>query len=86
MPYEKLTQMHSCIIVGARQTAKAIKKREVKEIYVATDADQKITDEIIALAEAYDVPYQEVDSMKDLGTACGIEVGTSTAAIRQVET
>jgi len=83
MPYKKLTQTQSRIIIGMKETLKAMKKGDVSEVFIADDADHQITDRVIALAEELEIPYRRVASMKDLGTACGIDVGTSTAAIKQ---
>lgn len=80
MCYEKLTQVQSQIVVGTKQCLKAIRNNLVKEVYIATDADEKLTGPVIELAEAFNIPINCVDSKKKLGAACGIEVGTSAVA------
>jgi len=80
--YERLTQVQSRIIVGMKQTLRAMKNGEISEIYVATDADQHLIQQVITSAEELNIPCHQVDSMKRLGKACGIEVGTSTVAIK----
>lgn len=82
MSYEKLTQVQSKVIIGTKQTLKAMRNNEVSEVYIATDADQQLTGQVVILAEELNIPCQRVDSMKKLGTACGIEVGTSTVAVK----
>ncbi len=82
MPYEKLSQVHSRIIIGTKQTLRAMKNSEVSEIYIATDADQKLTQPVTDLASELNIPLQYVDKKKKLGQACGIEVNTSTVAIK----
>ena len=80
--YERLTQVQSRIIVGMKQTLRAMKNGEISEIYVATDADQHLIQQVITSAEELNIPCHQVGSMKRLGKACGIEVGTSTVAIK----
>lgn len=80
MSYEKVSQAHK-IIVGTKQTVKALKFDQVKELIIAEDADSRIIHMITELAEQKDIPFNMVDSMKKLGKACGIEVGAVTVAI-----
>ncbi|MFD1738277.1 50S ribosomal protein L7ae-like protein [Bacillus salitolerans] len=80
MSYEKVSQAYN-IIVGTKQTIKALKNGEVKEVVVAEDADQRVTFKVIQTAKELQVPVIKVDSMKKLGKACGIEVGAATVAI-----
>lgn len=82
MSYEKVSQAHK-IIVGTKQSVKALKNNEVKEIIVATDADHRIIEKVIQTAEEKQIPLTNVSSMKKLGKACGIEVGAAAVAIIQ---
>lgn len=83
MSYEKVAQVQSRIIIGMKQTLKAMKNGSVSEVYIAEDADLFVTEKVATLAEELDIPLKRVDSMKKLGTACGIDVGASTVAIKQ---
>lgn len=83
MSYEKVTQLHSQLIIGTKQTMKAIKNSEVTEVFIAIDADEHIVNNIIAAANKHGIPYVEVDSKKALGKACGIEVAATVVAIKQ---
>jgi large subunit ribosomal protein L7A len=83
MSYEKVAQVKSRIIIGTKQTLKAMKNGEISEVVIADDADKHITRKVADLAEELEIPCQHVDSMRKLGAACGIEVGASTAAIRE---
>ena len=82
MSYEKVTQATEKI-VGTKQTLKALQNGEVKELIIAKDADRRITNKVITLANEQNVPIYTVDSMKKLGKACGIEVGAATVAIKK---
>ncbi len=83
MSYDKVRQLQSRIIIGTKQTLKAIKNGDVEEVFVATDADAKVTEPVIELAEEFQVPIVEVDSKQKLGDACDIDVDASTVAIRK---
>ncbi|MFD2627732.1 50S ribosomal protein L7ae-like protein [Oceanobacillus kapialis] len=83
MSYEKVAQVKSRIVIGTKQTLKAMKNGEISEVVVADDADRQITQKVASLADELGIPCQRVDSMKKLGAACGIEVGASTVAIRR---
>lgn len=83
MPYEKLSQIHSRIIIGTKQTLRAMKNSQVSEVYIATDADPKLTQQVTDLAKELNIPLHYVDSKRKLGHACGIEVGTTTVAVKQ---
>ncbi|MGM7724577.1 50S ribosomal protein L7ae-like protein [Metabacillus sp. Hm71] len=82
MSYEKVSQAQK-IIVGTKQSVKALQNHEVKEIVIADDADPRIIQKIIQASEQQKVPLTKVPSMKKLGKACGIEVGAAAVAIIQ---
>jgi large subunit ribosomal protein L7A len=50
-------------------------------VYVARDADRRVTEPVLRAAQEMGVPVVEVASGKDLGRACGIAVAASAAAI-----
>lgn len=83
MPYEKLTELQGQLIVGTKQTIKALMHQEVSLIYVAEDADAKLTEEVIRIAKENDVVCETVDSKKRLGQACGIDVAATTVAVKK---
>ncbi|WP_188456375.1 50S ribosomal protein L7ae-like protein [Virgibacillus oceani] len=83
MSYEKVTQVKSRLLIGTKQTLKAMKNGEISEVFIADDADQLMTQKVVNLAEQLDIPCGRVDSMKKLGVACGIDVGASTVAIKR---
>lgn len=83
MSYEKVAQVKGQLIIGTKQTLKAIRDGEVTEVVIAVDADQQITNKVSQLAKEMNIPCVQVDSKKKLGKACGIDVGTATVAIKQ---
>jgi large subunit ribosomal protein L7A len=80
MSYEKVLQAKE-LIVGTKQAVKAIKDGRVKCLVIAEDADVKVTSKVLQAATEFQIPISNVDSMKKLGKACGIEVGASAVAI-----
>ncbi|MDQ0352412.1 large subunit ribosomal protein L7A [Alkalibacillus filiformis] len=81
MSYEKVAQAQKRLRIGAKQVLKSIKNGEVLEVVIAANAERHVTDKIVKLAEQHNVPVTEVDSMKELGQASGIDVGAATVAI-----
>ena len=67
--------------VGSKQTVKALKKELAKLVFVAENADKHVIDPILAACREKKVPVVKVDSMKNLGRACGIKVECASAAI-----
>lgn len=83
MSYEKVRQVQSRIIIGTKQTLKAMKNSDVSEVFIAVDADKQITEKVASLAQELNIPCEHVASMKELGSACGIEVGAAAAAVKK---
>lgn len=68
-------------IVGTKQTIKHLELGDVKVVFVAKDADDRVTGQVVELAKAKNVQVEFVDTMKELGEKCNIEVKTAVAAI-----
>lgn len=67
--------------VGLKQTQRALEKGLVKRLYIAKDAEPHVLRPILELCADQNIERIDVPTMKELGKACGIDVGTSTAAI-----
>ena len=67
--------------VGAKQVKKALNSHEVEAVFIAMDADKKVTDEIIQICKDKQVEVFHIDNMRELGDACGIDVNAATAAL-----
>lgn len=67
--------------VGIKQSTKALENGVVASIFIAKDCEQRVVKGIIELCEKQSVPITYVDSMKQLGKACGIEVEAAVACI-----
>jgi large subunit ribosomal protein L7A len=80
LSYEKVLQA-SNVVIGTKQTVKALKDGRTKELIIASDVEAKVITNVVNLAQELNIPVTYVDSMKKLGKACGIEVGASAVAI-----
>ena len=64
-----------------KQTAKAVEKGTAKLVFIAADADIRISRPLLESCEAVGVKVITADSMHELGKACGIHVGAAAAAV-----
>jgi len=80
MSYEKVNQAKKTVI-GTKQAVKAIHGGHVVEILVARDADTRITQSAIQIAQEKGVKVEFVESKIELGKACGLQVGAAVVAI-----
>jgi len=67
--------------VGTNQTAKAIGRGRAQVVYIAKDADRRVVEGVVTAAKGANLEIVEVDSMREIGRACGISVGAAAAAI-----
>lgn len=70
-------------IIGLKQTIKAIKEDRVTKVYIAKDADDSIKNNIVEVCSDKNLQIIYVNTMKELGEACGIEVKASTASLQK---
>jgi large subunit ribosomal protein L7A len=68
-------------VVGIKQSIKAIKSGEAKAVYTAIDAEAKLIEPVVKLAKENSLEVHYVNTMKDLGKLCGIDVGAATAVV-----
>ena len=79
MSYDKVRASQT--IISTKQAVKAMQAGLVKELFVALDADNWVTDSAISFAREIGIPVILVESKKELGKACGIHVGAAVVAI-----
>ena len=70
---------HRCV-VGSKQLRKALNSGTATLVVLARNADPAITGPIEAMCQRSCVEYGWVQTMSELGQACGIEVGAAAAA------
>lgn len=68
-------------VVGVKQLRKALREGTARKVFIAENADLRLTDPIRETCQNANVPTESVATMAELGDACGIEVGAAVAAI-----
>lgn len=68
-------------VVGAKQARRALMDGRARRIYVADNADPRVTEPIAQLGAERGVPVTQVPDMRQLGAACGISVGAAVAVL-----
>ena len=68
------------VVIGAKQLRKALASGRAVYVLLALDADPAITLPLEERCQDADIPFAWVNSMRELGSACGIEVGAAAAA------
>ena len=71
---------NSAKVVGVKQVRRALNAGRAKRLYLARDADPQLTRPLAEQAGAQGVEAVWLDSMRELGRACGIAVGAAVAA------
>lgn len=68
-------------VVGRTQTMNVIREKKAATVFLATDCDKHIKEEINRLSKENNVSIIEVESKLKLGRACGIDVSAACAAL-----
>ena len=68
-------------VVGIKQLRKALREGTVIRVFVADNADPRLTAPVEETCAANEIPLERVPTMAQLGIACSIEVGAAVAAI-----
>ncbi|MBO2945825.1 ribosomal L7Ae/L30e/S12e/Gadd45 family protein [Paenibacillus sp. F411] len=67
--------------IGTKQTMKAVENGQAAEVYVAEDCDKRLITKIVSLCQKHGVDITYVPTTRQLGEACGIEVGAAMSAV-----
>jgi len=67
--------------IGVKQTLKAVEGGKARTVFIARDAEEKVVGKIKELCDKNSIEIVYVESMKQLGKACGIEVGAAAACV-----
>lgn len=67
--------------VGVKQAEKSVVRNNAAQVYIANDADERVTEKLLELCRERNVEVISVESMNELGKACGIHVKAAAAAI-----
>lgn len=68
-------------VVGIKQTNRAISEGKAKKVFLAQDADAKIISPLVSLCKQKNILIEQELTMKELGIACGIDVGAAALAL-----
>lgn len=68
-------------VIGVKQTTKAVEKDIASVVYVAEDADNRVTQPLKELCDRRGVKLEWVSSKVELGKVCSIEVGAAAVAV-----
>lgn len=68
-------------VTGAKQVQRALKSGTARRVFLAEDADPRVTEPVEALCREQGVEIEPVPTMAVLGSACGIAVGSAVAAL-----
>ena len=69
------------VVVGSKQVKKAVMKGAASRVYLANDAEHHIIKPLIEVCQQYQVGVEMIETMAELGRACGIEVGSAAVAL-----
>ena len=67
--------------VGLRTTLRAVQSGKALRVYVAEDADVFVRRRVQEVCAAQDVECVKVPAMKELGSACSLQVKAACAAL-----
>jgi len=73
----------SSILIGLKQSLKAVKSGEAERAFVAKDADSHVRDPFIKECESAGVPVEYYETCESLGQACKIDVGAACAVVKK---
>ncbi|MEA4853497.1 MAG: ribosomal L7Ae/L30e/S12e/Gadd45 family protein [Christensenella sp.] len=68
-------------VVGLKQLLRNMEAQRVITIYVADDAEDHVKERIMEAIGKKEIRVISVETMKELGQVCGIEVGAACAAV-----
>ena len=67
--------------MGLKQTKRAIAAGKVTKVFLAKDADPKLTEPLRAMCRLAQIAVADAYTMAELGRSCGIAVGTAACAV-----
>ena len=67
--------------VGYKQTVRALNENQAEKVFVTLDSEDRISESVKELCKKQNVPFEIIDTMRELGSMCGIDVGASCAVV-----
>jgi len=68
-------------VAGVRSTERAVVAGKAAKVYVARDAEDRVTRHLVLLCKEKGVEVGFVGSMREIGESCGLRVGASCCAV-----
>lgn len=68
-------------VVGIKQSKKAVRDGKAVRVFIAEDAESRVTSQISDLCSECGVEVVRAPSMKELGAAAGIAVGAAVVTV-----
>jgi len=68
-------------VAGLKQVQRCARSGLLAKAYIARDADEEIVTRLIAVCEKQHVPVDGAHTMHQIGSACGLEVGSACAGV-----
>jgi len=69
------------IVVGKKQTLRALQRNEAEKVYISKDADLHVTKSVADACQEHGVEIVYFNTMKELGASVGINVNAAAAAV-----
>lgn len=68
-------------VVGLKESTRALKNKEVRKLFIAGDAQEHIIAPLLRLAKEDSIEVVRMDTMKQLGRKCGINLNAAVVAL-----
>lgn len=68
-------------VIGIKQTQRALKDGKLRLVFLAEDADSRVTEPLEALCRELGVEVKRVPHKKELGSVCGIAVSSAVVGL-----
>ena len=81
MAYSMHNVVITNVVVGKRQILRELKKNNLREITIATDAEAQYIASLIAVAKQHGVSYKLCGTMNDIAAEYGIEVPSGAVGV-----
>jgi len=68
-------------VIGSKQVKKAVMKGLAMKVFLAENAEPHIIEPLREICRQHEVEVESIETMEELGNACGIEVGSAAVAL-----
>jgi large subunit ribosomal protein L7A len=69
------------VVIGKRQISRGIKDGTIREIVIASDAEQEYIKSLIIIAKQNNVKYKIQGTMQDISSTYGIDVPSGSLGV-----